>query len=72
MLFEQYIAALGQFIIRFISETDSRKYIMQASSLRRRAAEQLTGRGNSAPFLALVGVSLASGKICIYKDYSAI
>jgi len=40
----------------------------QASSLRRRAAEQLTGRGNSAPFLALVGVSLASGSGIITKE----
>ena len=36
--------------------------------LRRRAVHQLTSQGNSAPFLALVGVSLASGSGIITKE----
>jgi len=40
----------------------------QAAILRRRAANQLTICGNSAPFLALVGVSLASGSGIITKE----
>jgi len=40
----------------------------QAAILRRRAAHQLTCLGNSAPFLALVGVSLASGSGIITKE----
>lgn len=40
----------------------------QAASLRRRAVQQLTSQGNSAPFLALVGVSLASGSGIITKE----
>lgn len=39
----------------------------QSSHLRRRAAEQLC-HGNSAPFLALLGVSLASGSGLITKE----
>jgi len=40
----------------------------QAAILRRRAAHQLSSLGNSAPFLALVGVSLASGAGIITKE----
>eukprot|EP00090_Calanus_glacialis_P017368 TRINITY_DN27057_c0_g1_i5.p1 TRINITY_DN27057_c0_g1~~TRINITY_DN27057_c0_g1_i5.p1 ORF type:complete len:416 (+),score=147.86 TRINITY_DN27057_c0_g1_i5:140-1387(+) len=40
----------------------------QAAVLRRRAVHQLTSQGNSAPFLALVGVSLASGSGIITKE----
>eukprot|EP00092_Neocalanus_flemingeri_P022378 GFUD01024271.1.p1 GENE.GFUD01024271.1~~GFUD01024271.1.p1 ORF type:complete len:615 (+),score=218.57 GFUD01024271.1:159-2003(+) len=40
----------------------------QAATLRRRAVHQLTSQGNSAPFLALVGVSLASGSGIITKE----
>jgi len=40
----------------------------QAALLRRRAFHQLTNQGNSAPFLALVGVSLASGSGIITKE----
>jgi len=40
----------------------------QAAILRRRAVHQLTSQGNSAPFLALVGVSLASGSGIITKE----
>jgi len=40
----------------------------QAASLRRKAADQLTTQGNSAPFLALLGVSLASGSGIITKE----
>jgi len=40
----------------------------QAALLRRRAVHQLTTQGNSAPFLALVGVSLASGAGIITKE----
>ena len=41
---------------------------LQAAVLRRRAVHQLTSQGNSAPFLALVGVSLASGSGIITKE----
>ena len=41
---------------------------LQAAILRRRAVHQLTSQGNSAPFLALVGVSLASGSGIITKE----
>ena len=40
----------------------------QAAVLRRKAVHQLTSQGNSAPFLALVGVSLASGAGIITKE----
>jgi len=40
----------------------------QAAILRRRAFHQLTTQGNSAPFLALVGVSLASGSGILTKE----
>jgi len=40
----------------------------QAVELRRKAFDQLTINGNSAPFLALVGVSLASGTGIITKE----
>lgn len=40
----------------------------QAAILRRKAAHQLTSLGNSAPFLALVGVSLASGSGILTKE----
>ena len=40
----------------------------QAALLRRKAVHQLTSQGNSAPFLALVGVSLASGAGIITKE----
>lgn len=40
----------------------------QAAILRRKAAHQLNSLGNSAPFLALVGVSLASGSGILTKE----
>lgn len=40
----------------------------QAANLRRKAAHYLTSQGNPAPFLALVGVSLASGSGIITKE----
>ena len=40
----------------------------QAAELRRRAFDQLTSSNNSAPFLALLGVSLASGSGIISKE----
>jgi len=40
----------------------------QAAVLRRRAFQQLSSNGNSAPFLALVGVSLASGSGILTKE----
>jgi len=40
----------------------------QAANLRRRAAKYLTGDGNPASFLALVGVSLASGTGIMTKE----
>ena len=40
----------------------------QAADLRRKAFDQLLSEGNSAPFLALLGVSLASGSGIITKE----
>ena len=39
-----------------------------AADLRRRAASRLLFRGDSAPFFALVGISLASGTGILTKD----
>lgn len=43
----------------------------QAAVLRRRAVYQLSSQGNSAPFLALIGVSLASGSGIVTKEHEA-
>ena len=40
----------------------------QASQLRRKAFDQLICEGNSAPFLSLLGVSLASGSGIVTKE----
>ena len=42
--------------------------MFQAGDLRRKAFDQLLCEGNSAPFLALLGVSLASGSGIITKE----
>ena len=43
-------------------------FIFQAGDIRRKAFDQLLCEGNSAPFLALLGVSLASGSGIITKE----
>ena len=52
----------------FIDNVLKRVTNSQAATLRRRAVQQLTSHGNSAPFLSLLGVSLAPGSGLITKE----
>ena len=52
----------------FVNSVLKRVTNNHAKNLRRRTAQQLLVGGNSAPFLALVGVSLASGNGILTKE----